>query len=184
MEHLYIVLQGQGKYRLFPIYSCTKLILSTFCVRLRVKDLNGDKPLDVSTDDRINSMLIKQKQYTKAKKAEVINMNIVKEYNMKPMMDYKGIKIPVRPPKIMGYVMKIGKMLGGKNRRFFELDPIEGNLIKYIQKEDFPKNHKDIYCLANITNLERVQEEMGYSIKVRVRLRFSLHLAREHIDFV
>jgi hypothetical protein len=170
MERLYIVQLEQVKFKLSPIYSCTKLTLSTFDVEFRIKDLNGDKAFDVSTNDRINSMLIKQRKYTKIEKTEVANMKIVKEYNMKPMMDYKGIKVPVRPPKIMGYAMKIGKMLGGKNRRFFALDPIEGNLIKYMQKEDFPKNHKDIYCLANITNLERVLEETGYSIKVRVKL--------------
>eukprot|EP00826_Nyctotherus_ovalis_P002724 TRINITY_DN1054_c0_g1_i5.p1 TRINITY_DN1054_c0_g1~~TRINITY_DN1054_c0_g1_i5.p1 ORF type:complete len:126 (-),score=25.86 TRINITY_DN1054_c0_g1_i5:205-582(-) len=114
-------------------------------------------------------MLTKQKQYTKTKKAEVANMKIAKEYNMKPIMNYKGIIVPVRPPKIVGYIMKIGKMLGGKNRRYFAMDPIEGSLIKYMRKSDFPKKPKDIYCLANTHNLMRVpssESEREYSIKV------------------
>lgn len=112
-------------------------------------------------------MLVKQRQYTKTKKAGVLSMKVIKEYNMRAKVNYKGIELPVRPPKLTGYVLKIGKVLGGKNRRYFAMDPIEGNLIKYMHKDDFPKKPKEIYCLANICSLTRTPFEQGYVVKVR-----------------
>ena len=78
------------------------------------------------------------------------------ELHMKASTIHNGIHIPARPPRITGYILKIGKYFGGKNRRYFELNPIEGNFIKYMTKEDCPKKPKEIYCVSNILNLLRL----------------------------
>ena len=80
----------------------------------------------------------------------------MKELQVKPPVEYKGVRTPPKPPKIRGYLYKLGKVLGGKNKRFFELNPIEGTMIKYMGKQDCPKNPKELYCVAEIGGLTRL----------------------------
>ena len=132
-------------------------------------DKNGIKPIDLSIDEKITSMLKKQKNYTMMKKTDKLYIKIVNEYKMKPGMNYKGVDIPIRPPKIIGYIIKRGKVWGGKNRRYFELNPIESNLIKYMNKKNYPKNPKETYSLSNITNLKLssdIDSNKLYSLEV------------------
>ena len=72
---------------------------------------------------------------------------------MIPAMEYKGIHVPERPPRVIGYITKLGKILGGKNLRYFELNPIEGTFIKYMREKNYPKEPRDTYLLAEIMNL-------------------------------
>ena len=71
-------------------------------------------------------------------------------------MGFKGVNVPPRPPRVTGYIFKIGKVLGGKNKRYFEMNPIEGTFIKYMKKEGFPKNPKQVMCISDITELTRL----------------------------
>lgn len=99
------------------------------------------------------------------------NMKILTEYNMKPSLNYKGIAVPMKPPKVEGYISKIGKLMKMKNLRYFCMNPIEFTFIKYIKKEDYPKKPKDVYCLYNISGLNRVIDpdtSKGYFIEVRL----------------
>jgi hypothetical protein len=120
-------------------------------------DLYGKKPIDVITNDKITSMLAKQKKHTltknKSLKIEKITQN---KLLLKSSTVFKGIHVPTRPPRVTGYIYKIGKFFGGKNQRFFELNPIEGMLIKYMHKNDYPKKPKEIYCISDITKLVRL----------------------------
>lgn len=120
-------------------------------------DLYGKKPIDLSRNDRITSMLAKQKKYTLSKskslKAEKLIQN---KLLLKLSTVFKGIHVPTRPPRVTGYIYKIGKLFGGKNRRFFEMNPIEGTLVKYMRKEDYPKKPKEIYCITDISGLVRL----------------------------
>jgi len=122
-----------------------------------VIDSYGKKPIDVSTNDKITSMLAKQKKYTltKSKSLKVEKM-IQNKLLLKLSTVFKGIHVPARPPRVTGYVYKIGKFFGGKNLRFFELNPVEGTLIKYMYKKDYPKKPKEIYCVSDITMLVRL----------------------------
>lgn len=104
-------------------------------------------------------MLRKQKNNTLAKKSLKLDKKAVVEYSMKPSINYKGITIPMRPPRAKGYIFKIGKVWGGKNKRYFEMNPIECNLIKYLRKDCCPKSPKEIYCLDNISHLTRIPNE-------------------------
>ena len=123
----------------------------------RIADINGKKAIDVSTSDKITTMLEKQKTHALAKgKNGKMGKELMKELHLKSAAEYKGLQIPLKPPRITGYIFKIGKVLGGKNRRYFEMNPIEGNLIKYMRKEDCPKNPKEIYCIADITGFIRL----------------------------
>ncbi len=107
-------------------------------------------------------MLMKQKTHTVTKeKAGKAGKELMKELHLKSSVDYKGLHIPPKPPRIIGYMFKIGKVLGGKNRRYFEMNPIEGTLIKYMRREDCPKNPKEIYCIADITGLVRLPSATG-----------------------
>jgi len=83
----------------------------------------------------------------------------VVELGMKQSMTYKNVTIPMRPPKVTGYIFKIGKVLGGRNKRYFEMNPIECNLIKYLKKQSYPKSPKEIYCIANISNLNKISND-------------------------
>jgi hypothetical protein len=80
----------------------------------------------------------------------------MKELSVKPSIEYKGIVTPPKPPKIRGYLYKLGKVLGGKNKRFFELNPMEGTLVKYMAKQNCPKNPKELYSVAEIETLTRL----------------------------
>jgi TATA-box binding protein (TBP) (component of TFIID and TFIIIB) len=104
-------------------------------------------------------MLRKQKTNTLTKKSLKLDNKEVVELSMKQGISYKGIIIPMRPPKVTGYIFKIGKVLGGKNKRYFEMNPIECNLIKYLKKECYPKLPKEIYCIANISNINKVPND-------------------------
>ena len=81
---------------------------------------------------------------------------VMRELHFKAPKNYKGINIPAKPPKVTGYIYKIGKMLHLKNRRYFEMDPVEGNFIKYKNKDAYPKNPKEIYCINDIKTLNRL----------------------------
>ena len=113
----------------------------------------GRKPINVSTVGKITYMLMKQNTHTITRKSTKLEREFSDDVRLKPSINYKGIHIPIRPPRITGYLFKIGKVLGGKNRRYFELNPIEGNLIKYMRKEDYPKSPKEMYCITDISNL-------------------------------
>ena len=112
----------------------------------------------MSTSDKITFMLEKQKKYTmtKEKAPKGMGKEVMKELHLKSGVDFKGLHVPPKPPRITGYVYKIGKVLGGKNRRYFEMNPIEGTLIKYMNKSDCPKNPKEIYCISEIEGLTRL----------------------------
>lgn len=118
--------------------------------------MEGNKPINVSTNDKISSMLTKQKSHTLTKKSAKLERELAEDFHLKGATDYKGINMPARPPRVTGYIFKIGKVLGCRNRRYFELNPIEGQLIKYMRKEDYPKDPKEIYSLANLLDLTRI----------------------------
>lgn len=125
-------------------------------------DLYGKKPIEVSTNDKITSMLSKQKKHTLTKsKSSKIKNSFQNKLMLKVSMVFKGIHVPTRPPKVTGYVYKIGKYFGGKNRRYFEMNPIEGTLVKYMRKQDYPKKSKEIYCISNIANPVRLPSAEG-----------------------
>jgi len=99
-------------------------------------------------------MLMKQKNHTITRNS--VKLELAEDFHLKEPIYYNGIHMPARPPRVTGYVFKIGKVLRRKNRRYFELNPIEGNLIKYKRREDYPKDPKEFYCLSNILNLTRI----------------------------
>lgn len=139
-------------------------------VKCRVADAEGNKPVNVSTNDKITSMLMKQKSQMIARKSAKVERKTAEDFYLKEAIEYKGVRIPARPPRVTGYILKIGKVLGGKNRRYFELNSIEGNLIKYMRREDYPKHPKEIYCLANILKLVRVsssEQQKFHHVEVR-----------------
>jgi len=79
----------------------------------------------------------------------------LKKLKIKPSREYKGLYIPHKPPRITGYLIKIGRLFGGKNKRYFGLNPVEGNLIKYKLKQDYPINTKEMYDVSAIQGLTR-----------------------------
>ncbi len=113
--------------------------------------------MDVSTSDRITLMLEKQRSHneSKAKATKAAAKEVMKELHLRSGIDFKGLHVPPRPPHAAGYMFKIGKVLGGRNRRYFEMNPTEGTLIKYMTKQDCPKSPKEIYCIAEIEGLTR-----------------------------
>jgi hypothetical protein len=124
----------------------------------RLLDNAGKKPIDVSTSPKITAMLEKHRVHveTKEKSAKVPGDHLRKELKIKPALDHKGLLAPPKPPTIRGYLFKLGKVLGGRNKRFFELNPIEGTMAKYMGRQDCPKNPKELYCLAEIVNVTRL----------------------------
>ena len=43
-----------------------------------------------------------------------------------------------RPPIVVGWIFKTGPLIFNIKRRFFVLDPYDGTLIRYKEKEDYP----------------------------------------------
>ena len=131
------------------------LIPSSYCVyNNRAIDGNGRTPIEVTTNDKIKTMLKMQKKHILAKaQGTMINGKLIDELHFKLPMIYKGIEVPCKPPKISGYIYKIGKVLGGKNRRYFQMNPVEKTFTKYIHKEACPTHPKEVFQLADITNL-------------------------------
>ena len=151
----------QAKFKSLLTSFFTKLTLSTFFTSIskyRVVDTQGKKPIEVSTNDKLTMMLEKQKTHSanKEKAQKGVGKEIMKELHLKSSVEYKGLHIPPKPPRVCGYMMKIGKVLGGKNRRYFEMNPIEGNLIKYKSKQDCPKDPTEIYGISEILGLTRL----------------------------
>ena len=98
-------------------------------------------------------MLSKQKTNTVARKQSKYNLGL----QLQPAIDYKGIHIPERPPRITGQIIMFGKIFGGKSLRYYEMNPIEGNIIMYTRREDCPKIPKEINRLSDIINLTPYQ---------------------------
>jgi len=152
--------------------------------------MDGKKPINVSTSDKITMMLQKQRNntITEKPKAAKVGKEVMKELYLKSSVDYKGMHVPPKPPRIIGYMLKIGKVFSGKNRRYFEMNPIEGTLIKYMRKEDCPKKPKEIYCIADITGLTRLpsipaQKFHFFEVFFPMQIH-SLIIINEFINFV
>lgn len=101
-------------------------------------------------------MLQKQKtNVEKEKTKKGVSKEILEELHLKPCIQFKDLVAPPKPPRVKGFIYKLGQVLGGKNKRYFEMNPIEGTIIKYMSKQDYPKNPKETYCIAEIQGLTR-----------------------------
>jgi hypothetical protein len=54
----------------------------------------------------------------------------------------------------MGYLYKVGQFHINITKRFFVLDPTQGTLIIYKQKEDYPIKNYIVIPLTNIFSLK------------------------------
>ena len=68
---------------------------------------------------------------------------IEEEKELEKFEFYRDIPFkPPKPPKIIGYLEKMGNLIFNFRSRFIEIDPIFGSLRRYKYIEDYPNNPK------------------------------------------
>ncbi len=118
-------------------------------------------------------MLEKYKEYgeRKAKEKKELLIEELKGMKIKPPLQYGDLFIPPKPPKVSGYLFKLGSMFGGKNKRFFVLNPRESKFAKYINEAGYPEKPRDIYSIELLQALKMKRpapKQQFYFFEVRL----------------
>jgi hypothetical protein len=97
------------------LYCFIRLTLSNFILIFRIADNHGNLAV------------------TSAKKEELKESD---KYSFLKVLDYT----PPKPPKVFGYLEKMGKLVINFNKRYVEVDPIVGSMRRFKSHIDYPMN--------------------------------------------
>ena len=112
---------------------------------LFLKDKNGKKPIELTTDNNIKKLLVKSMIKSPNFKNESLN-NINIDISL-----YKKIYFtPPKPPKTIGILEIRGQIIPIYKTIFVETDPILGHFKKFKGNNYYPKNHYSLIMLNNI----------------------------------
>lgn len=123
-----------------------------------IKDDKGNLPIDYSKNPNITKIL----QSVIKKKNEIINnyeepntINISQSSNLSSINgDFPFLQeltnIPQKPPKVVGFVEKSGRLLPIFRKRYMELDPFLGFIKRYKSIEDYPSKPNELIPLHTI----------------------------------
>jgi hypothetical protein len=122
------------------LYCFIRLTLSNFILIFRIADNHGNLAVSVTTDKNIKKLInkfdkprTKEKRITSAKKEELKESD---KYSFLKVLDYT----PPKPPKVFGYLEKMGKLVINFNKRYVEVDPIVGSMRRFKSHIDYPMN--------------------------------------------
>ena len=70
----------------------------------------------------------------------------------------KGVDkyMPPKPPCVQGYLYSCGSLKFTNKKRFFVLNPDDGTLMRFENKESYPYSPKEIVPLRSIKYVQRV----------------------------
>jgi len=64
--------------------------------------------------------------------------------------------VPKRPEKKHGWLCRAGALIINDNKRYFVLDPVKGDFIRYRSKNDFPNKPREVIPLTSILQCRRI----------------------------
>ena len=119
-----------------------------------LKDKNGKKPIELTTDNNIRKLLVKSMVKSPNFKNESL-----KNINVDISLYKKNFFTPPKPPKTMGFLEKRGQIIPFYKTIFAEIDPILGHFKKFKGYENYPNNHYALIMLNNISLCKKENSE-------------------------
>lgn len=125
-----------------------------------LKDDRGKLPIEYTKNHNIKK-IIKKVMVNKQKKNdnnEEVNTMIRNNSNPSHMSIISGefpfleelTNLPKKPPKVLGYVEKSGRLLPIFRKRYMEVDPFNGTIRRFKSIEDYPSSPNEVIPLHEI----------------------------------
>jgi tRNA A-37 threonylcarbamoyl transferase component Bud32 len=142
-----------------------KIVALLIIAKAKIEILNNSKgnPLEISNDERITNMLKKYEAHLITKEEKKLRHEIEELEGLKLRHTIMNrLFIPPRPPKIRGYIYKVGLVFGSRKACYFVLDPFNATFTKYETKDDYPHKPKKEYLLKSMTALKMTHSVQDY----------------------
>ena len=118
-----------------------------------ILDINGNLAISLTTDKNIKKIINKYDKPAPRKRDKASKEIDFTKYGIFKSIEY----IPPKPPKVKGYVEKMGKFIINFSERFIEIDPIVGSFRRYKSQSYYPSNSMYVkYSLTNYNIIEKL----------------------------
>ena len=125
-----------------------------------MKDDKGKLPIEYTKNHNIKKIIKKVMVNKQKKNEEEVNTMTTNTNNSNPshMSIISGefpfleelTDLPKKPPKVLGYVEKSGRLLPVFRKRYMEVDPFNGTIRRFKTIEDYPKSPNEVMPLHDI----------------------------------
>ena len=123
-----------------------------------------NKTLNIFSDFEENNTDISINKKIKSEISDHISESQLSQFKFLGTLSF----IPPQPARFTGYVYKKGKIFSHYNLRYIEINAVKNFFLRFLSKDDYPINPKEVLSLRNIISCskKKTSEEGKYYIEI------------------